>query len=64
VGNAWRPGLTRPRTLLLLATAVILLLAIPFAMLISELDDLWANIRFWTAVLAIWAAVWLAISYN
>lgn len=50
--------------LFLLATAVLMLITIPFAMLISEMDDLWDNIKFWAVVLAVWAAVWLAISYS
>ncbi len=50
--------------LFLLATAVLMLITIPFVMLISEMDDLWANLKFWAVVLAAWAAVWLAISHS
>lgn len=50
--------------LFLLATAVLMLLTIPFAMLISELEDVWVNIKFWSVVIAAWAAVWFAVSYG
>lgn len=50
--------------LFLLATAVLMLITIPFVMLISEMDDLWANLKFWAVVIAAWAAVWFAISYS
>lgn len=48
----------------LLATAVLMLLTIPFAMMISEMEDLWVNIRFWAVVIASWAVVWFAVSYG
>jgi hypothetical protein len=50
--------------LFLLATVVMLLLTIPFVMLISEVEDLWPNIRFWAVVVAAWAVVWFAVSYG
>lgn len=50
--------------LFLLATVVMLLLTIPFVMLISEVEDLWPNIRFWAVVIAAWAIVWFAVSYG
>lgn len=50
--------------LFLLALCVMLLLTIPFAMMISEIEDLWVNIRFWAIVVAAWALVWFAISRN
>lgn len=50
--------------LFLLATAVLMLITIPFVMLISEMDDLWDNLKFWAVVLAAWAAVWFAVSYH
>ena len=46
--------------LFLLATAVLALLTIPFAMLISELEDVWVNLKFWAIVIAAWALVWFA----
>ncbi len=49
----------------LLATAVLLLVTIPFVMMISEIEpDLWANIKFWSVVVAVWVAVWFAVSYG
>lgn len=49
----------------LLATAVLLLVTIPFVMLISEIEhDLWVNIKFWSVVVAVWAVVWFAVSYG
>jgi hypothetical protein len=48
----------------LLATAVLMLITIPFVMMISEMEDIWANIRFWLVVAASWAVVWLAVSYT
>lgn len=52
--------------LFLLATAVIMLLAIPLTMMIAprEWPDLWVNIKFWAVVTLAWAAVWFAISYH
>ncbi len=50
--------------LFLLATAVLMLVTIPFAMLLGELEDLWPNIRFWSIVAAAWAAVWFAVGYG
>lgn len=46
--------------LFLLATAVLMLLTIPFAMLMSELEDVWVNVKFWAVVIAAWALVWFA----
>jgi hypothetical protein len=46
----------------LLATAVLMLITIPFVMMISEVEDLWSNIKFWAVVLASWAVVWFAVS--
>jgi hypothetical protein len=48
----------------LLATAVLMLITIPFVMMIAEIEDLWANIRFWAVVAASWAVVWFAVSYG
>ena len=48
----------------LLATAVLLLVTIPFVMMLAEIEDLWANIRFWLVVAAAWAVVWFAVSYG
>lgn len=48
----------------LLATAVLLLVTMPFVMLLAEVEDLWANIRFWAVVIASWAVVWFAVSYG
>ncbi len=50
--------------LFLLATAVLMLVTIPFAMLFGELEDLWPNIRFWSIVAIAWATVWFAVSYG
>ena len=47
--------------LFLLATAVLLLVTIPFAMLLAEIEGVWENIKFWGIVAAIWAAVWFAL---
>jgi hypothetical protein len=48
----------------LLATAVLLLITIPFVMMISEIEDLWPNLKFWGVVVAAWTLVWLAVSYG
>jgi hypothetical protein len=48
----------------LLATAVLMLITIPFVMMISEIEDFWANVRFWAVVAAAWAVVWFAVSYG
>jgi hypothetical protein len=49
----------------LLATAVLLLVTIPFVMMIFEIEhDIWVNIRFWSVVVAAWAVVWFAVSYG
>jgi hypothetical protein len=48
----------------LLATAVLMLVTIPFVMLISEIEDFWVNVRFWAVVAAAWAVVWFAVSYG
>lgn len=50
--------------LFLLATVVMLLLTIPFVMMLSEVEDLWPNIKFWAVVIAAWAIVWFAVSYG
>jgi hypothetical protein len=41
----------------LLATAVLMLITIPFVMMISEIEDIWSNIRFWAVVATAWAVV-------
>ena len=49
--------------LFLLATCVVLLLAIPLVMLAAPdyWPELWANIKFWSIVVACWIAViWVA----
>jgi hypothetical protein len=48
----------------LLATAVLMLVTIPFVMMLAEIEDLWANIRFWAVVAAAWAVVWFTVSYG
>jgi hypothetical protein len=48
----------------LLATAVLMLITIPFVMMIAEIEDLWPNIKFWSVVAAAWAVVWFAVSYG
>ena len=49
----------------LLATAVLMLITIPFVMLMVETrDELWTNIKFWSVVAASWAVVWFAVSYG
>lgn len=48
----------------LLATAVLLLVTIPFAMMIAEIEGLWGNIMFWSVVVAAWAVVWFAVSWG
>ena len=49
----------------LLATAVLMLITIPFVMLMVETrDELWTNIKFWSVVAAAWAVVWFAVSYG
>jgi hypothetical protein len=54
-----------PIIIFLLATAVLLLVTIPFVMLMVETrDELWTNIKFWSVVAAAWAVVWLAVSYG
>ena len=50
--------------LFLMATCVLLLITIPFAMLIVEMEGIWENIRFWVIVAAIWSAVWFAVSWG
>jgi hypothetical protein len=50
--------------LFLLATVVMLLLTIPFAMLLGEVEGLWENICFWAIVVLAWASVWFAVSYG
>jgi hypothetical protein len=46
----------------LLATAVLMLITIPFVMMLSEVEDLWPNIKFWAVVAAAWAIVWFTLS--
>ena len=48
----------------LLATAVLMLVTIPFVMMLAEIEDLWPNIKFWSVVAAAWAVVWFAVSYG
>lgn len=49
----------------LLATAVLLLVTLPFVMMIFEIKhDLWVNIKFWAVVAASWAVVWFTVSYG
>ena len=48
----------------LLATAVLMLVTIPFVMMIAEIEDFWANVRFWAVVALAWASVWFAVSYG
>jgi hypothetical protein len=49
----------------LLATAVLMLVTIPFVMMILEIDEnFWVNVRFWAVVAASWAVVWFAVSYG
>ena len=48
----------------LLATAVLMLITIPFVMMLSEVEDLWPNIKFWAVVAVSWAIVWFAVSYG
>jgi hypothetical protein len=49
----------------LLATAVLLLVTLPFVMMIFEIKhDVWTNIKFWSVVAAAWAVVWFAVSYG
>ena len=48
----------------LLATAVLMLITIPFVMMLSEVEDLWPNIKFWAVVAVSWAVVWFAVSYG
>jgi len=54
-----------PIIIFLLATAVLLLVTIPFVMLMVETrDELWTNIKFWAVVTAAWVVVWFAVSYG
>ena len=54
-----------PIIIFLLATAVLMLITIPFVMLMVETrDELWTNIKFWSVVAASWAVVWFAVSYG
>jgi hypothetical protein len=49
----------------LLATAVLMLITIPFVMMILEIDEnFWVNVRFWAVVATAWAVVWFAVSYG
>lgn len=49
----------------LLATAVLMLITLPFVMMLFEVKhDLLVNIKFWSVVLASWAVVWFAVSYG
>ena len=51
--------------LFFLATCVVMLLAIPLVMLIAPNDwpELWANIKFWSIVVACWVGVLWAVTY-
>ena len=51
-----------PIIIFLLATAVLMLITIPFVMMISEMEDIWSNIKFWAVVAAAWAVVWFTVS--
>lgn len=49
----------------LLATAVLLMVTLPFVMMIFKIEhDIWMNIKFWSVVVASWAVVWFAVSYG
>ena len=48
----------------LLATAVLMLITLPFVMMLAEIEDLWPNIKFWSVVAAAWAVVWFTVSYG
>ena len=48
----------------LLATAVLMLITIPFVMMLAEIEDLWPNIKFWAVVAAASAVVWFTVSYG
>ena len=50
--------------LFLLAAAALVLLTSPFAMLVSELEDVWVNLKFWAVVIAAWAAVFGLLSLH
>lgn len=56
--------MTLPIILFILATLVLMLLTIPFAMLLDETEGLWVNIKFWAVVAAAWALVWFAVSWG
>ena len=56
--------MTLPIILFILATLVLMLLTIPFAMLLDETEGLWVNIKFWSVVAAAWALVWFAVSWG
>lgn len=51
--------------LFLLATCVVALLAVPITMLIAPDDwpDIWANIKFWSIVVACWVGVLWVVTY-
>lgn len=50
--------------LFLLATCVLLLITLPFAMLFAQMEGIWQNIKFWALVAAAWAFVWFAVSWG
>lgn len=52
--------------LFLLATCVVMLLAIPLTMLIApkEWPELWVNIKFWAVVITACAVISFAVSYT
>lgn len=50
--------------LFLMATCVLLLITLPFAMLFAEMEGIWENIKFWALVAAAWAFVWFAVSWG
>lgn len=50
--------------LFLLATAVLLLLVVPLSVVVSEMEELWPNIKFWSVVIVAWTGVWIVASYG
>lgn len=50
--------------LFLMATCVLLLITLPFAMLFAEMEGIWDNVKFWAIVAVIWALVWTAVSWG
>jgi hypothetical protein len=64
VEHAGASKMTLAIIIFLLATAVLLLVTIPFVMMLSEVEDLWPKIKFWAVVAASWAVLWFAVSYT